>query len=147
MLGGSFTVKVDDKGRFKIPADFKRLILEKFGDGAFFITSTKGECAQIYPGKVWAEIDGKLNSQPPSNPRIKRFRRWTSYYGQHTSMDPQGRILIHPVLRSEAGITDEVLVIGQNNHLEIWNLKRFKKSLLANPIDSEDEDYLATLGI
>jgi len=147
MLGGSFTVKVDEKGRFKVPADFKRLILDKFGEGPFFITSIRGECAQIYPGRAWEEVNRKLDTQPPSNPTVKKFRRATSFYGQSVSMDPQGRILIHPLLRTEAGLTDEVVVIGQNNHLEVWSLKRFKKALLASPFSSEDEDYLAKLGI
>lgn len=147
MLGGSFTVKVDEKGRVKIPAEFRKKIEQKFGDVAFYVTSLKGDCAQLYPARVWAEVLERLSTQPPSKPPVRKFRRATSYYGQAADMDPQGRVLIHPRLREDAGIEDDVLVLGQQNHLEIWNLKKFKETLHADPIGVEDEDYLATLGL
>jgi transcriptional regulator MraZ len=147
MLDGSFTVKVDDKGRVKIPSEFRRQIQEKFGDNGFYVTSVRGDCAQLYPARAWEDVLAKLSTQPPSKPPVRKFRRTTSYYGQMASIDPQGRVLIHPRLRSDAGIEEDVVILGQQNHLEVWNLKRFKETLLSDPVNTEDEDYLATLGI
>ncbi len=147
MLTGSFTIKVDEKGRVKLPSEFRRQIEERFGQGDFFVTSVRGDCAQIYPSRAWEDVEQRLAAQPPSKPPVRKFRRATSYYGQMATMDPQGRVLIHPRLRSDAGIEDEVVILGQQNHLEIWNLKRFKETLHADPVTAEDEDYLAGLGI
>src|SRR5262245_6605634 len=147
MLHGGFQVKVDDKGRVKLPSDFRRQFSERFGDGDFFVTSVRGDCAHVYPGRVWEEVLTKLSTQPSSKPPVAKFRRVTSFYGQVVSLDPQGRLLIPPKLRDAAQIEDDVVILGQSNHLEIWNLKRFQQTLVSDPITPDDEDYLATLGI
>ena len=147
MLVGSFTVKVDEKGRVKIPAEYRRHIEERYGGTDFFVTSVRGDCAQLYPARAWDEVRQRLSTQPPSKPPVRKFLRTTNYYGQLAAMDPQGRVLIHPRLREDAGIEEEVVILGQQNHLEIWNLKKFKETLRADPLSAEDEDYLATLGI
>ena len=46
MFRGSHTTRVDDKGRVKIPADFKREIDEKYG-AQFYITSYWGQVMEI----------------------------------------------------------------------------------------------------
>lgn len=147
MLDGSFTVKVDEKGRVKIPSEFRRLIQGKHGNGDFYVTSVKGDCARLYPARAWQEVLDKISTQPPSKPPVAKFRRATSYYGQRAVIDPQGRLLIHPRLRIDAGIEDDVVILGQQNHMEVWNLKKFKETLHSDPVSVEDEDYLATLGI
>lgn len=147
MLDGSFTVKVDDKGRVKLPSEFRRQIQERFGADGFYVTSVRGDCALIYPERAWQEIIQRLSSQPPSRVSVRKYRRATSYYGQPATCDPQGRVLIHPRLRTDAGIEEDVVILGQQNHLEVWNLKRFKETLQSDPLNAEDEDFLASLGI
>lgn len=147
MLDGSFTVKVDEKGRVKIPSEFRRQIQERFGDGGFHVTSVRGDCALIYPARAWEELLQKLSAQPPSRVAVRKYRRATSFYGQPATIDPQGRVLIHPRLRVDAGIEDDVVILGQQSHLEVWNLKRFKETLQSDPLNAEDEDFLASLGV
>lgn len=147
MLDGSFTVRVDDKGRIKLPSEFRRQMVERFGDEAFYVTSVRGDCAHVYPSRAWEQILETLSSQPPSRGPVRKFLRYTGYYGQMATPDPQGRLLIHPRLREAAGIEDEVLILGQKNHLEVWNLKKFKETILVEPVTAADEDYLATLGL
>jgi len=147
MLDGGFTGKVDDKGRVKIPSEFRRRILDRYGDNAFYVTSADGKCARIYPARVWEDVLERINQVPPSRQPVAKFRRATSYYGQSVTMDPQGRVLIHPRLREATGIDDEVVILGQNNHLEVWNHQKFKDDLLNNPLTDEDSDELAGLGL
>ena len=147
MLDGSFTVRVDDKGRVKLPSGFRRHIQERFGDGGFYVTSVRGDCALVYPDRAWEEILKKLSTQPPSRVPVRKYLRATSFYGQAAGIDPQGRVLIHPRLRNDAGLEEEVVILGQQNHLEIWNLKRFKETLQSDPLSAEDEDFLASLGV
>jgi len=147
MLDGSFTVRVDDKGRVKLPSEFRRQIQEKFGDGGYYVTSVRGDCALIYPERAWADVLQKLSAQPPSRVAVRKYRRATSFYGQPAGIDPQGRVLIHPRLRNDAGIEDEVVILGQQNHVEVWNLKKFKEALQSDPLNTEDEDFLASLGV
>src|SRR5271168_1660334 len=57
-LRGNCPAKVDEKGRLKIPSVFLDE-LKEYGN-QFYITSTTGETARIYPMKVWSEIEDKL---------------------------------------------------------------------------------------
>jgi len=50
---------VDEKGRLKVPAEFKRTIEEKYG-AEFYITSQDGKVAQIFPVEEWRKIEEKL---------------------------------------------------------------------------------------
>jgi len=61
-LRGNCPAKVDEKGRLKIPAVFLDQ-LKEYGN-QFYITSTTGETARIYPMKAWSEIEDKLEKMP-----------------------------------------------------------------------------------
>jgi MraZ protein len=146
MLRGNSPAKVDDKGRIKVPTLFRKHIEEKFGRD-FFVTSLNGEFVRVYPMPVWMEIEKKLDSFPSMNPSIMRFRNLVSYYGQEASMDDQGRLLIHPLLRRTSGVDGEVAVLGNQNWLDIWNREKLEAALAAQPLTEEDRQVLASLGI
>jgi DNA-binding transcriptional regulator/RsmH inhibitor MraZ len=57
MLRGNYPGTVDEKGRVKVPADFLAE-LRKSGR-RFYVTSSTGESARVYPMKVWEEIEKK----------------------------------------------------------------------------------------
>lgn len=145
MLRGSHLATVDEKGRVKIPADFLAE-LRKQGK-RFYVTSENGECAKIYPMKVWDEIERKLAKLSSHNQAKQKFLTRTNYFGQVVELDGQGRILIPPVLRDTAQMKGEVSVNGQLMHLEVWNHARFLEQMKNNPITAEDVKALDDLGI
>ena len=146
MLRGNSPAKVDDKGRIKVPTIFRKHIEEKFGRD-FFVTSLTGEFVRVYPMPVWTEIEKKLDGSPSMNPSIMRFRNLVSYYGQEASMDDQGRLLIHPLLRKTSGIDGEVSVLGNQRWLDIWNHEKLQAALKAQPLTDDDRQVLSSLGI
>ena len=148
MLRGSYTARIDDKGRLKIPAGFKRVLDEQYHSQDFFVTSLTGECAWIYPLREWEELEQRLALLPSMNPTRRKFLDRTNYYGQLQQGDPQGRVLIHQVLRGSAELLDEVTVLGHLTYLEIWSVERFCRVRLEDqPFALEDETTLSNLGI
>ena len=61
-------------------------------------------------------------------------------------MDPQGRILLHPLLRDKAELSGEVAVLGQQNYLEVWNRASFEEALKRDPLTDDDLRELAEFG-
>src|SRR5436309_2807527 len=59
MFRGSAPAKIDDKGRLKIPTDFRRYLEERYGLD-LFVTSVQGDSALLYPLPVWEEIEAHL---------------------------------------------------------------------------------------
>lgn len=145
MFRGNHPTRVDEKGRLKIPADFKREIDERFG-AQFFITSLDGQRAQIWPMPEWQKIEEKVLAMP-TVPAKKKWLDRTNYYGQVAEMDAQGRVLIPQVLRESANTVGDVTVLGMQTHLEVTNHDLFRTKLEAEPITAEDEAVLAGLGL
>src|SRR5437660_5929597 len=131
MLRGNYTARIDAKGRLKVPTVFRRFIEEKHGS-EFYVTSVTGDNVQLYPLPEWEAIEQHLSLLPSMDPARRKFVDRTSYYGQQTSMDSQGRVLIHPLLRKSAGVVGEVVVLGALTYLEVWEHEKFQQRLLSD---------------
>jgi MraZ protein len=146
MFRGNHPTRVDEKGRLKVPAEFKRLIDEKYGT-QFYITSLDGRVAQVYPFEEWQRIEEKLAKLSNFNPTKKKFLNRTNYYGQVVEIDGQGRLLMPALLRDTARIQGEVAVVGNLTFLEVQSIEAYKKEIEENPFTSDDEKTLDELGI
>jgi MraZ protein len=147
MFRVAYPTRVDEKGRLKVPADFKRELDERYGEAKFFITSMDGKIAKIYPMEEWERIEQKLAALPSMDVTKQKFLDRTNYYGQVVEMDGQGRLLIPSVLRESANIKGEVAVLGKLTILEVRNAEDFKKEMEAQPFTPEDAEKLGNLGI
>ena len=146
MFRGNHPTRVDDKGRLKVPAEFKRVIDEKYGT-QFYITSLDGRVAQIYPFEEWERIEQKLASLSTFNPTKKKFLARVNYWGQQVEMDGQGRLLIPQLLREKAVIKGEVAVLGNLTCLEVRNLQALQTEIETEQFTTDDEKTLDELGI
>jgi MraZ protein len=146
MFRGNHPTRVDEKGRLKVPAEFKRLLDEKYGT-QFYITSLDGKVAQVYPFEEWQQIEEKLARLSNFNPTKKKFLDRTNYYGQVVEIDGQGRLLIPALLRESADIKGEVAVVGNLTYLEVRSIEQYRKDIEENPFTAEDEKTLDELGI
>ena len=146
MLRGNYPARIDSKGRLKVPTAFRRYLEEKHGSSVY-LTSLTGECVRIYPMPEWEAIEQRLALLPSMDPARRKFLDRTNYYGQQSSMDSQGRVLIHPLLRKSAAVVGDVVVLGYLSYLEVWELEKFQQRLLSDPYTEEDETAIAGLGI
>jgi MraZ protein len=146
VLRGNAPAKIDDKGRLKIPNAFRALIQDEHGR-ELYVTSITGESVRLYPMPIWVEIERRLAQMPSTHPARARFLDRVNFYGQVSELDPQGRVLIQPLLRDSAQMTGEVDVLGQQNFLEVWNHERFVARLHRDPFTDEDARALADFGI
>ncbi len=128
-----------------IPAVFLDA-LKEYGN-QFYITSTTGESARIYPMKVWSGIEDKLAGVSSQNRAKRKFLMRTSYYGQTVELDGQGRVLVPAVLRESAQMKGEVDVFGNLDYLEVMNHARVLDDLKNSPYTEEDDKALEDLGI
>jgi MraZ protein len=147
MFRGNHPARVDEKGRLKVPAEFKRVADEKYSGAQYYITSLDGRRAQIYPFEEWQRIEEKLARLSTFNPTKKKFLDRTNYYGQVVEMDNQGRLLVPSLLREAAQLKGEVAVVGQLTYLEVRNLGAYRKEIEENAFTAEDEATLDGLGI
>jgi MraZ protein len=111
------------------------------------VTSLTGENVWIYPFDVWREKEDLLASNSSINDSVNKYLTRTSYYGQVTEMDTQGRVVINNMLRQTARMQGEVAVLGYLTYLEVWNNELFREKVLDEPLTAEDRHVLAELGL
>ena len=147
MFRGNHPTRIDDKGRLKVPADFKREIEEKFTSQQFYVTSFDGKQARLYPMEEWERFEQKLAALPSLNPTKQKLLNVSNYYGQAVEMDGQGRVTIPGLLRDAGGIKGEVAVMGFLTYLGVRNMEQLKTEMEQAPFTAEDEKTLSDLGI
>ena len=81
------------------------------------------------------------------SPARQKFMDRVNYFGHVTTMDKQGRVLVPALLRDEAKMSGEVVVMGQMDYLVVWNHEIFRGRLESEPLTNEDFEKLAELGI
>jgi len=143
-FSGNPKAKLDDRGRLKLPAEFKAFLEKKYGKefNAFYITSREGEDAEIYPMPEWQQHLGKVFKLPKSLPARKKLLERYSLYGDRADMDPQGRVQIPEELRNAGLVNVEVRVTGEGALLRVKSVNSLRESARSNPLTAQEVDSL-----
>lgn len=133
MLLGEFHHNIDDKGRLVVPTKFR----EELGS-EFIITRGIEKCLYVYSLEEWEKLVSKLNTLPFTKKVTRTFTRF--FYSGATAcvFDKSGRMSITSPLVSYAGLDKECIIIGVNDHLEIWDSKAFNEFMMDNSDIIED---------
>jgi len=146
MLRGNSLAKIDGKGRLKVPSLFRSDSDVELGT-EFFVTSIGGASARIYPIEIYSRIETRLRQASSVQPLVAKLRNALNFFGQMATMDVQGRIMIHPLLRDKARLDGEVAVLGQQDYLEVWNRTAIEEQLRNDPLTGDELRELASFGI
>lgn len=136
MFRGSSIVRVDEKGRIKVPSHFRQHAESQYGN-EFYITSWNGKFARLYPLPVWVGVEKWIDAQPEFDPDVMDFHERLTYWGAMATMDGQGRILLPANLREKAELSDEVMILGKSKYLDVWNKKTIDERVESNEMTDE----------
>lgn len=139
-LRGHAEARIDETGRLKMPAHFRKTIESTYG-AALFVTALGDECLQIYPLPIWEEIEARVNGKGPMNTHRTKFLTRANRFGHEAEMDKQGRIPLKPIQRKLVEISDEVVLIGCLDHLQLWSGDKLEGG--GEPSAMSAEDYAA----
>ncbi len=126
---GQYQTTMDNKGRFALPAKLRSVIgsdKKPLLDGNLILTKGLEGCLSLYPEPEWQDIQERLSTIPFTRKDYRFFSRRFYSLACPVSPDRSGRILIPSHLVKEADLGKELLVIGVNRLIEIWNPQRFQ---------------------
>ena len=128
---GKYERQLDERGRFILPAKIR----EKLA-GTVYITKAPTEnCLNLYTEEEWAEIVQNLRKIPTSTDKqLARFVREFFSQALDCELDKQGRIPLSSELINSAQLKKDIVLVGANNKLEIWDAD------LYNTMAEEDDD-------
>ncbi|HVG41486.1 MAG TPA: hypothetical protein VM888_07720, partial [Chitinophagaceae bacterium] len=90
---GEYEATVDAKGRFLLPARFKRQLPE--GEITTFVINRGFEkCLSLYPKKSWDPLYNQISTLNDFDPKVREFRRYFLNGATEVEQDTAGRILI-----------------------------------------------------
>jgi MraZ protein len=116
MFYGEFDYKIDEKGRVSIPPRFRN----DLKDG-MVLTIGAEKCITAYTINEWKKLSTSLTGSSLTRSKMRRLNRFLFATAFVTKIDGQGRVALPAPLREHAQITEEVVIIGLNTNLEIWN--------------------------
>jgi len=120
MFLGEFEYKLDEKGRVPVPPKFRGLLKA----GVVLSPGVEG-CITVYPIKEWEKLAATLTAGALSPSKLRMLNRAVFSTAFSLKIDGQGRIALPTPLKSHAEIVSEVVIIGANNYLELWNKVRW----------------------
>lgn len=115
MFIGEYHYNIDEKGRITIPSKFRPSL-----ESDFIITRGLDNCLYVYAKKEWNEMIDKYKNLPNTKD-ARMFMRVFLSGAIECSIDKQGRTNLSAPLISYAKLNKECVIIGVNDHLEIWN--------------------------
>lgn len=126
---GRYTTTMDSKGRCILPAKLRAVTDDQGApllDGEIFLTKGLEGCLSLYPSSEWGSIQQRLSGLDFTDKAYRSFSRRFYSYASPVTPDKTGRILIPQHLITEANLEKDLVVIGVNRLVEIWNPQLLK---------------------
>ena len=121
MLMGTYTPRLDDKGRLFLPTKFRDQLSE-----GLVVTRGQERCLTVWPQPAFEQLARKAQEAPVTDRAVRDYTRLLFSGASDDQPDKQGRLTIPPMLREYAALTRDVIVIGVVNRLEIWDAARWQ---------------------
>ncbi|ELY2509240.1 division/cell wall cluster transcriptional repressor MraZ [Cronobacter sakazakii] len=121
MFRGATLVNLDSKGRLSVPTRYRDLLNNASSGQMVCTIDIHHPCLLLYTLPEWVIIEQKLSRLSSMNPAERRVQRLLLGHASECQMDSAGRLLLAPVLRQHAGLTKQVMLVGQFNKFELWD--------------------------
>ncbi|HEV3251101.1 MAG TPA: division/cell wall cluster transcriptional repressor MraZ [Puia sp.] len=128
MIGflGEYEATLDSKGRFLLPAGFKKQLPEE-GGSQFVINRGFEKCLSLYPMKSWEPIFEDISKLNDFDPKVREFRRYFLNGATMMDLDSAGRLLVPQNLKEHAGLEKDIVLVSAVNKIEIWDKTKYQQ--------------------
>ena len=126
MIGflGEFEATIDAKGRFLLPAGFKKQ-LPQDAAAKFVINRGFEKCLTLYPLQSWEPIFSKISQLNDFDPKVREFRRYFLNGAIEVELDSAGRLLLPKNLLGHASLEKDIVLVSAVNKIEIWDKVKY----------------------
>ena len=130
MFKGRYDHAVDGKGRASLPARFREAITGLSDDRIILTYALDAEHPHLdaYPLSGWRLFEEKLAAKPMFDPGVTVLKRLYVANAVECPLDGHGRILIPPQHREFARIGKDVVWLGMNRIVELWQPEEWRKA-------------------
>ena len=124
LLLGTFTPRLDDKGRLILPAKFRSRLAP-----GLVMTRGQERCLFLLPMDEFRRMYDQIRQAPVTSKQARDYLRVFLSGASDEIPDKQGRVSIPAPLRAYAGLDRDVAVIGAGTRVEIWDAQAWETYL------------------
>lgn len=125
LLTGTFNRAFDEKLRIAIPKPLRDALPCPPG-GGLYVTPGTDHSLTLYTEVAFEALGQRLAHSPPTRQDVRAFSRLFYSQARYMELDHQGRIRIPPELAALAKLEKEVVLVGVQDHLEIWAIDNWQ---------------------
>jgi MraZ protein len=118
---GHFDYSLDAKNRLNVPAKFRAA----FSSGVVLAKGLEPCVAVWAPDTFERWTESFLSNLNPVSPERRKLTRYFAGSSFDAELDSAGRVTLNGALLEHAGIQKEVVIVGNLDHLEIWDRDRW----------------------
>jgi MraZ protein len=129
---GSFAKGLDDKKRLQIPSHFCKVIHDGKESEKTRLYVTLGRergTLSIFTEERFEELVRRMETEYIPGDDARRFELQFYAMTRHVEMDKQGRLTLPDDLAKKANLGSDMMLVGQKNHIDVWNRERFEAAL------------------
>ena len=123
---GEYEATVDAKGRFLLPAAFKKQMPEH-NDEPFVLNRGFEKCLSLYTAKSWKPLFSELAKLNDFEPNVRQFKRYFLNGATEVEQDKAGRILLPKNLMDYAGLEKDIVLVSAIDKIEIWDKIKYQE--------------------
>ncbi len=128
---GEYPRQLDERGRFILPAKIR----EKLSGTVYITKAPLEKCLNLYTEEEWNSMAEQIRKLPTGyDLAVAKFTRKLFSKALDCEADKQGRISLTAALIEDAGLKKDIVLVGANKKLEIWDAD------LWNEMSSDDDD-------
>jgi MraZ protein len=148
VFNGEYEHTLDEKGRIFLPARYR----EALGLVVMVGRGLDGQ-VNVYPKTLWESMTQRVEQAAQAGEDQTPVRQAKRFLFSSTEceLDRQGRIVVPPLLRRYANLDTEVVILGNNDRVEIWNRERWQQisqqTMEQSQGRSDDPKQIARLGL
>jgi MraZ protein len=123
---GEYEATLDAKGRFLLPAGFKKQLPES-GVEVFVINRGFEKCLSLYTTESWQPLFSELGKLNDYDPKVRKFKRYFLNGAKQVTPDSAGRLLLPKNLMEYAGLEKDIVLVSAIDKLEIWDKTKYQQ--------------------
>lgn len=119
---GTYNHSLDEKNRVTMPSKLR----DKLG-ATVYITLGLDKCLAIYPEDTFIQIASNLSRASSLQNDNRGYKRTFYANSYECDVDKQGRIQLSKELCEKCSVKKDVVVIGVDDHVEIWDRQQYNE--------------------
>jgi len=133
MLIGEYRAKLGNKNRTALPKSLRRGL-----EGELLITRGYEGCLILVDKKKWLKLIDLIEVQPLTNQDVRNTKRFLIGGASEIELDSQARFVIPEILKTYAHLENEIIFVGIQDWIELWDLDTWEKKISLITKDAAD---------